>query len=384
MNNQKDSQEFRKLIEKYLEGKIKGDEIEKLVNYYESFQKSHDWVEGLGSENAIKDKMLTNILESIQEDPIAINSVPFYRKSIFKYAVAATIALLISINFISHKSNLNEVMPAVTYTKDISVGTDKATLTLADGTLVDLESGESYKSNHVNSNGKEIIYDNDETNQSEVAYNYLTIPRGGQFFVKLSDGTQVWLNSESQLKYPVNFVSGQTREVELVYGEAYFDVSPSSNHKDAKFTVITESQTINVIGTEFNVKAYRTENEIMTTLVEGKVEIMQEKNRLFLKPNQKSIIKKNSDVVDIQYVDVSYEIAWLKGLYMFEDTSLEEIMHTLSRWYDFEVDFKNAEKQNYVFTGILERSKSIQDILKNLEATGEIDFEINNNIITIN
>lgn len=383
MNNQKDSQEFRKLIEKYLEGKIKGDEIEKLVNYYESFQKSHDWVEGIGSENVIKDKMLTNILESIQEEPIAINSVPFYRKPIFKYAVAATIALLISINFISHKSNLNEVRPALTYTKDISVGTDKATLTLADGTLVDLESGESYQSSYVNSNGKEIIYDTDETNQSEIAYNYLTIPRGGQFFLKLSDGTQVWLNSETQLKYPVNFIAGKTREVELVYGEAYFDVSPSSNHKGAKFTVISESQNINVVGTAFNVKAYRTENDIATTLVEGKVEIEQENNRLFLKPNQKSILQKHSGKIEVKDVDVAFEVSWVKGLYMFDDTSLQDIMRTLSRWYDFEVVFKSTEKQNYVFTGVLERSKSIQDILKNLEATGEINFQINNNIITI-
>lgn len=383
MNNQQSSQDFRKLIEKYLDGKITGDEIERLVNYYESFQKSHEWVEELGLENTIKDKILTNILESIQEETVVVKVVPFYRKAIFKYAIAASVALLISLNFIFHKTEACEVAPIVVVSKTISVGADKATLTLADGTLVDLESGESYKTSHVNSNGKQIIYDADGANASEVTYNYLTIPRGGQFFVKLSDGTQVWLNSESQLKYPVNFISGQTRKVELVYGEAYFDVSPSSNHKGAKFEVISQSQNIMVIGTEFNVKSYRKENEIVTTLVEGKVEIEIEHNHLFLKPNQKSILQKNNDTIEVQDVDVAFEVSWIKGLYMFEDASLAEIMRTLSRWYDFEVDFKSTEKQNYVFTGVLERSKSIHDILKKLEATGEISFQVNNNKITI-
>lgn len=383
MKNQNNSHDFRALIEKYLDGEINDKEIKRLVSYYDNFQKSHEWVEELGSEDAIKDKMLTSILKSIQEEPVVLKVVPFYQKPIFKYAVAASIALLILLNFKNHKSEEHEVLPLVIDAKAISIGTDKAILTLADGTLVDLESGESYKTSHVNSNGKKIIYDADEKNASEVVYNYLTIPRGGQFFLKLSDGTQVWLNSESQLKYPVNFISGKTREVELVYGEAYFDVSPSSSHKGAKFKVISQFQNINVMGTEFNVKAYHTENEIVTTLVEGKVEIEQEKNRLFLKPNQKSILNKNNDVFEVKDVDVSLEVSWIKGLYTFDDVSLAEIMTTLSRWYDFEVVFKNPEQQNYVFTGVLERSKSIQDVLKNLEATGEIYFEINNNIITI-
>src|SRR5690606_37373987 len=143
------------------------------------------------------------------------------------------------------------------------------------------------------------------------------------------------------LKYPVHFVSGKTREVELVYGEAYFDVSPSVHHQGAKFTVKNESQSINVIGTEFNVKAYHTENEIVTTLVEGKVEIEKEKDRVFLNPNQQSVLNKHNDVMEIKEADVAQEISWLKGLYSFDDTSLVDIMRTLSRWYDFDVVFKN-------------------------------------------
>lgn len=383
MNNQKINKEFRNLIEKYLDGEISIEELKKLVSYYESFQKSNEWVEELGSESELKNKILSNILESIQEDAPKVKIVPFYKKPIFKYAVAASIALLMALNFVFTKPDPIKIEPTLVDSKDIVIGTDKATLTLADGSQVVLESGESYKTANANSNGKEIIYYSEATTSSEVQYNYLTIPRGGQFFIKLSDGTQVWLNSESQLKYPVHFVSGKTREVELVYGEAYFDVSPSVHHQGAKFTVKNESQSINVIGTEFNVKAYHTENEIVTTLVEGKVEIEKEKDRVFLNPNQQSVLNKHNDVMEIKEADVAQEISWLKGLYSFDDTSLVDIMRTLSRWYDFDVVFKNVEKQSYVFTGVLERSKSIQDILKNLEATGEVHFNIDNKMITI-
>ncbi|MBA6152812.1 FecR family protein [Gelidibacter maritimus] len=383
MNNQKINKEFKNLIEKYLDGEISIEELKKLVSYYESFQKSNEWVEELGSESELKNKILSNILETIQEETPKAKLVPFYKKPIFKYTVAASIALLMALNFVFTKPDSVKIEPTLVESKDIVIGTDKATLTLADGSQVVLESGESYKTANANSNGKEIIYDAGANASSEVQYNYLTIPRGGQFFIKLSDGTQVWLNSESQLKYPVHFVSGKTREVELIYGEAYFDVSPSVHHQGAKFTVKNESQNINVIGTEFNVKAYKSENQIVTTLVEGKVEIAKEKDRVLLNPNQQSVLDMQNDKIAVKEADVAQEISWLKGLYTFDEASLADIMRTLSRWYDFDVDFKNTEKQNYVFTGVLERSKSIQDILKNLEATGEVQFNIENKMITI-
>ncbi len=384
MNNQKDSQDLRILIEKYLDGEINFKELKKIFNYYESFQLSNEWVEELGSENAIKDKMLSNILKSIDEDIPKIKPLPFYKKSVFKYAVAAAIALLISLYFIFDKDVEHVVNePSVIDSKSISIGTDKAILTLEDGSQVSLKKGQSLKTANAKSNGREIIYEAKASTKSKIAYNYLTIPRGGQFYVKLSDGTQVWLNSESQLKYPVNFIPGQTREVELVYGEAYFDVSQSKYHKGTTFKVKSEFQSVNVTGTKFNVKAYNTENEIVTTLVEGKVEIEKNNNCLFLNPDQQSILHKDNNWIDVNNVDAIKQVSWIKGLYTFEDASLLEIMNTLSRWYDFKVVFKNSEKQKYVFTGVLERTKSIQNIMKNLQATGDVDFEINNKTIEI-
>src|SRR5690606_21483982 len=113
--------------------------------------------------------------------------------------------------------------------------------------------------------GDELVYDSDskiKDTENGPIYNYLTIPRGGHFFVQLSDGTQVWLNSESKLKYPVKFQNGKTREVELVYGEAYFKVSPSTGHNGSSFHVLTKFQEVDVLGTEFNIKAYNGEDEI--------------------------------------------------------------------------------------------------------------------------
>lgn len=383
MSDQNNIEDFRKLIEKYLDGETNEVELQKLVSYYESFQKTHDWVEDLGDEYLIKNKMLSYILETIQDEKIHSHIVPFYNKPVFKYAIAATVVLLVAINVMVFRVDKNEITPILSDTETITIGTDKATLTLGDGTLVSLERGKPYKAAHVTSNGKEIIYDANTNDAGKIVYNYLTIPRGGQFYLKLSDGTQVWLNSESQLKYPVSFIPNQLREVELIYGEAYFDVSSSVNHNGAKFKVISGSQNVNVIGTVFNIRSYKTETEIVTTLVEGEVEIELENDNLLLNPNQQSVFDTSENKIDIQDVDVFFETSWVKGLYTFDDASLEEIMQTLARWYDFEIEFKNSELRSHRFTGVLERSKQIQDILQKIEVTGGISFQINNKIIVI-
>src|SRR5690606_40703343 len=123
-----------------------------------------------------------------------------------------------------------------------------------------LEKGDSIQTHNAISNGEEIIYNNNTSRQ--LVYNYLTIPRGGQFQLTLSDGTRVWLNSETQIKYPVSFTDGESRQVELVYGEAYFEVSHSTEHKGSDFIVYNQNQEVQVLGTEFNIKAYKDDSNI--------------------------------------------------------------------------------------------------------------------------
>ncbi|MBD0777792.1 DUF4974 domain-containing protein [Maribacter sp. ANRC-HE7] len=270
----------------------------------------------------------------------------------------------------------------------IEAGTDKAILTLENGDEVALEKGKKFETGKVKSNGEELVYaDKGQSDaiEKEQSYNYLTIPRGGQFYVQLSDGTEVWLNSETKLKYPVTFVEGLTRNVELLYGEAYFKVSPSTAHKGSAFHVLTKSQEIDVLGTEFNIKAYNSDQIMATTLVEGKIRIKKGEVNEILKPSQQARINQESDKIVVQEIDVSQEISWVNGLFSFNEKPLEEIMTVLSRWYDTEVIFANAKQKQFVFTGILERTEAVDDILKLIEATseGQLQFEINDNTIII-
>ena len=304
-----------------------------------------------------------------------------------KIAFAASIILLVGVSLFN-QFYFNETI----IIKDpIVIGTDKAVLTLENGDQVILEKGQKFQNKTVNSDGKELTYtiknrSSSNSKNEKIASNFLTIPRGGQFSLNLEDGTKVLLNSDSKIKYPVKFIKGKNRQVELLYGEAFFDVSSSQNNNGSEFIVSTKTQKINVLGTKFNIKAYSEDDIITTTLVEGKVKVGNGKNQILLSPNQQSKVDSNSPVINVSDVDVSQQISWINGLFSFNDTSLEDIMHTLSRWYDLEFVFKSANQKGFIFSGILERTKSIEDILLIIEKTSssnEINFEINNKTIII-
>jgi hypothetical protein len=304
-----------------------------------------------------------------------------------KIAFAASIILLVGISLFN-QFYFNET---IIIRDPIVIGTDKAVLTLENGDQVILEKGQKFQNKTVNSDGKELSYSIKNRSSSnfkneKIASNFLTIPRGGQFSLNLEDGTKVLLNSDSKIKYPVKFIKGKKRQVELLYGEAFFDVSSSQNNNGSEFIVSTKTQKINVLGTKFNIKAYSEDDIITTTLVEGKVKVENGENQILLFPNQQSKVDSNSPVINVSDVDVSQQISWINGLFSFNDTSLEDIMHTLSRWYDLEFIFKSANQKGFIFSGILERTKSIEDILFIIEKTSssnEINFEINNKTIII-
>ena len=302
-----------------------------------------------------------------------------------RYTAAAVVIGILTTTYLFKDNILNtpiETTPIIVNT--IEPGTDKATLTLEDGSRIALEKGSKVQTENANSNGEEIIYEAGERVKTEIAYNYLTIPRGGQFFVKLSDGTQVWLNSESQLKYPVSFVEGEPRIVELVYGEAYFDVSPSTEHKGSKFKVFNQSQEIEVIGTEFNIKAYKDESNIYTTLVEGKVLVNYENRKQNLTPNEQSSLDVNNKIFLVKKVDVYNEISWKEGVFSFESKPLKEIMKVLSRWYDIEVVFENKSLENIRFFGVLGKDQKIEEILETIKKFKIIEeYEIEDKTIIL-
>lgn len=303
-----------------------------------------------------------------------------------KYAVAASIIFVAGFLYINKTKEVKEDIkdsPAIVVQEPILPGTDKAILTLANGTSVALEKGENYKKDNLNSNGEELVYS--PSSSKEIAFNYLTVPRGGQFFIQLADGTKVWLNSDSKLKYPENFTEGKVREVELVYGEAYFDVSPSTDHKGAKFKVLSKYQDIEVLGTEFNVKAYTDEDKIYTTLAEGKVSLEKENVKSFLAPGQQAVTKQGIGEVTVQYIDVAAEISWKKGLFTFKRESLKQIMKTLSRWYNVDVVFLNKDLENIEFKGVFNKKQTIEEVLTLIQNTNFINqYKIDGQTVLIN
>ncbi|MFI2744317.1 FecR family protein [Zhouia sp. PK063] len=267
----------------------------------------------------------------------------------------------------------------VQITEQITSGSTKATLILEDGSKVALTNA-TYTNANANTNKEGLIY-NKKDGSSEVAYNSLMVPRGGQFFVELADGTKVWLNSASLLKYPVKFTPGKSREVKLVYGEAYFEVSNSTAHHGDKFQVLTQNQTVEVLGTEFNIRAYPEEETMYTTLKKGSIAISNDFDHKLMKPGEQAVLQ--NDAFTVTPVDVDYATAWKNGYFMFKNTSLKNMMTELSRWYDMTVVFKNAEKAAYHFSGELKRGDDIQKLLKQIAQTNEVQFEIKGKTIMI-
>ncbi|OXB00622.1 hypothetical protein B0A75_08270 [Flavobacterium oncorhynchi] len=319
------------------------------------------------------------------------NKKPVFRlskKPLFKYAAAAMVTSLLAVTFL-YKDKIfstSTEIPAVVVKNDIEnikPGTDKATLTLGDGSKIALEKGTPIKTQNAHINGGEIIYKDSKQNPSKLVYNYLTIPRGGQFIIKLSDGTKVWLNSASQLKFPVAFIEGASRDVELVYGEAYFEVSKSTEHKGAHFQVYNKNQKVEVVGTEFNIKAYNDESNVYTTLVNGKVNVETGNKKLRLSPNQQLNLDLKNNTSIIKTVNAYNEISWKDGVFSFKGKPLKEIMKVISRWYDVDVIFVNKKLENVQFKGSLDKKQSLEEILSIMKSTTIDSYEIKDKTLMI-
>jgi len=385
------SNKIKNIIVKYLNNQATFSELDDLDKWLQNPNNEKLFNSYIRTNYAIEynmrkfnsEKIKIQLLKEIADEKKVLKLKKIHQA--MRYTAAAVVIGILTTTYLFKDNILNtpiETTPIIVNT--IEPGTDKATLTLEDGSRIALEKGSKVQTENANSNGEEIIYEAGERVKTEIAYNYLTIPRGGQFFVKLSDGTQVWLNSESQLKYPVSFVEGEPRIVELVYGEAYFDVSPSTEHKGSKFKVFNQSQEIEVIGTEFNIKAYKDESNIYTTLVEGKVLVNYENRKQNLTPNEQSSLDVNNKIFLVKKVDVYNEISWKEGVFSFESKPLKEIMKVLSRWYDIEVVFENKSLENIRFFGVLGKDQKIEEILETIKKFKIIEeYEIEDKTIIL-
>ncbi len=267
----------------------------------------------------------------------------------------------------------------------IAPGSDKAILLMDDGTSYNLSSGKNLDveegGTQISSQGTSLKYEENVGSAAEVKYNTLVIPKGGQFFLTLADGTEVWLNAGTTLRYPTSFI-GEERKVELT-GEAYFEVSKNA---EMPFRVITGEQVVEVLGTSFNVSSYQEDSSIYTTLVEGKVSVFLEKTpqvHEILLPEQQSVFVKGTGKIDQRTVEVEQYIAWKDGWFYFQNEPLETIMQTLSRWYDVEVQFVNEEAKKFRFTGKIKKYEDLKEVLNLLEKTNEVTFKIERRYITV-
>ena len=300
------------------------------------------------------------------------------------FSVAATVLLFVGMWLLWNPQDRASTVPREAVKNEVvAPGKSKAMITLANGEKIVL--GDK-KQQLIEENGTLLNLDSTavkyEENQKTIAsvYNTIEIPIGGEYRLVLADGSKIWINAGSKLKFPVSFTTGQ-REVYLE-GEAYFEVAKDSRHP---FIVHTSRGTIEVLGTGFNVRGYREEQKVVTTLVQGKVVYRSEKQ-----PDQEIVLEPGFQVNDQEggilqprKVDVILYTGWKDGKYVFENATLEEIMRVLSKWYDIAVFYKREEVKKLHFTGDLERYKTINDFLEFMEVGGNVRFCIKGKTVLI-
>jgi len=211
--------------------------------------------------------------------------------------------------------------------------------------------------------------------------NTVIVPSGKKFMVELSDGTKVTLNAKSKFEFPSSFINLNKRVVNLVYGEAYFEVTPAVKNEGKNFIVKNSNQDIEVVGTSFNIENYN-QDKIVTTLIEGKINLLYGRKKVALNPGQQSIFKDHS-LMAIRDVNVQDYIAWKDGVFLFKDETLLDIISVLSRWYNVETSFQNKELEEIKFNGKFKTEQKLENILDIIENTKRARFELNGNKIKV-
>ena len=298
-------------------------------------------------------------------------------------SIAASVAVFLGTGFFAYHN--------YTYRKDqefaaslIGPGSDKARLVLSNGKVIlldTLKNGSLTFEDGVQltkTAAGQLIYDLKGKNNGDAkSINTIETPRGGQYQVRLPDGTNVWLNAASSLKYS-NAFNGRKREVTL-NGEAYFEVAHRDNQP---FVVHTDQQSVEVLGTHFNMNAYPEENQI-TTLLEGLVKTNSKSQTLLLKPGQQAILNPQSEQLKMAKADTEAVMAWKNGDFIFKDEDLATVMKKVERWYDVEVVFEDIDPKSIKLGGWVSRSKNIAAVIKIIEPIAGVKIKIDGRRITV-
>lgn len=317
-----------------------------------------------------------------------------------RYFAAASIFLFLGAGiYLSKRSSLPVIdneskMIAAAPTIDVEPGSSKATLTLANGRIIDLNnSAEGTIAGQdgikiLKSKSGQLIYqiEEQESGQStaeDLSYNTITTPRGGHWQVILPDGSGVWLNAGSSLRYPTRF-GKEGRHVTLT-GEAYFEIAKKINPGTGKrepFLVITENQKIEVLGTHFNVNGYSDEKLVRTTLLEGRVKLTATKTSasIELKPGFEALL--NDQHFTVAEADTQAALAWKNGDFIFDGQDLRATMRQIARWYDVDIVYQDMP-DNVLIGGTVSRANKLSVVLKALELTGKVKVKTEGRRITL-
>ena len=321
----------------------------------------------------------------------AIQPVPPVRKMKW-LRVAAAIIILIGISaFFFSRSTKNELVKTESLKEvndDIQPGGNKAILTLANGSQIVLDSAANGKVAQQGNtevmklaNGQ-LVYKGSGDHANEVLYNSVVTPRGGQYNLTLPDGSRVWLNAVSSIRFPTAFIEKE-RTIEIT-GEAYFEIAKD---RSRPFRVLVRPVSGNgvmevaVLGTHFNINAYQDEPVIKTTLLEGSVKVSHGTGHTIIKPGQQTQLNNNGVIKVMQDADVAEAVAWKDGRFEFNDTELKTIMRQVMRWYDVDVEYQNGMPDRY-FTADISRNKTLSGVLTILKLS-DVDFKLEGRKLTV-
>jgi ferric-dicitrate binding protein FerR (iron transport regulator) len=319
------------------------------------------------------DNIASNILEADKQ-----NIIPIRAKRRWLWA-AAGVALLVTAAgyFLFQPQPIHQPVTTIVKTQDIAPGGNRATLVLGDGSQLSLDSAANGTLSQQGNtkvvklaNGQLAYQTAGQSSIQTILYNTIFTPRGGKYKVTLPDGSKVWLNAASSLRYPTAFTD--TRSVEL-NGEAYFDIAPDASHP---FIVSHGKTVVEVLGTTFNMMAYPDEASIRTTLLSGAVKV----NGQRLQPGQCASISNGKLSIE-EEVNTEAAVAWKNGYIQFEGNNIRSAMRQISRWYDVEVTYKGEVPSH--FRGIIPSHVPVSEVLKMMEMTGEVTFEISGRTIIV-
>ena len=388
-----DNGHFKALLEKYLDNSLSAPELRELLTLIRHPGNRDDALKAiervLGKPGTLPpdekrgDMLFRKIMEKAHEDESPAHRRGLYARFWIPAAAAAVIALSTVYFFYTQRKPIPQGRLATSATikaaGDALPASHKATLTLADGTMVPL--GEDSTGPIVRQGGTKVLVLNKGTlayhasdNKGPVVYNTIATPRGGQYAVILPDGSRAWLNAGSTLRFPTAF-QGKERTV-LLTGEGYFEIAPD---KDKPFTIEVNDMRVNVLGTSFDIHAYADESPVTTTLVDGRVRVTREQSSVVLRPGQQAALA--GTAIKVQEADMDAVLAWKNGLFQFNSADMRTVMLELGRWYDVETHF-TGKMPGWHFSGAIERNIPLSKVLKMLESD-DVHFTIEDKKITV-